>query len=142
MSTKYIKYEEVEKIIGHENMIKFYERMKKIFEVLYKDPKGKKVRIGFVQHDLYDLYDMRCEEGEEVPRNYDYLMELCEILEEELFIKLLNTCQGKSIWISYTHVRNAMIYEELRKGKYIQDVANRYSVSPENARKIKERYNV
>lgn len=56
MGTVYIKYEDVEKFLGYENMIKILRGMKEKFHDDYDALKGKKIRIGFIQDKLYSDY--------------------------------------------------------------------------------------
>ena len=59
---------------------------------------------------------------------------------DDLFDDMLIAFRGKSLCISYTYVRNRLIADDLRKGKYIQMIVEEYNVSATNVRKIKERY--
>ena len=81
------------------------------------------------------------EQNQKVPKNYDYLTVIREALDnDDLFDDMLIAFRGKSLCISYTYVRNRLIADDLRKGKYIQMIVEEYNVSATNVRKIKERY--
>lgn len=141
MGTVYVKYEDVEKFLGYENMIKILRGMKEKFHDDYDALKGKKIRIGFIQDKLYSDYGEWFEQNQKVPKNYDYLTVIREALDnDDLFDDMLIAFRGKSLCISYTYVRNRLIADDLRKGKYIQMIVEEYNVSATNVRKIKERY--
>ena len=141
MSTVYIKYVDIERFLGYENVIKIYKGVLEKFHDDYEEPKGKKIRIGFIQDILYSDYGEWFEKNKAVPKNYDYLTVIRESLNNDtLFDELLNTFRGKSLMISYTHIRNYLIANDLRNGKYLEMVMDEYNISSANARKIKERY--
>lgn len=142
MGTIYVNYREIERFLGNDNIIRFYFAMKDRMEYEYEEPKGKKVRIGFVNYLLYMKYEQDFAENKKVPKNYDYLLELDDVLDKEVFQKLLDTYQGKSLCVSYTHIRNVLVCYELQQGKYTQKVANDYGITVAYARKIKQRYSV
>lgn len=136
MQRKYVSYEDVQKYIGEGNMLIFYEAMAEKME-LYKK---KKIKINFINYTLYMKYEERFIKNENVPITYDYLYEICNILGDDYFEKFLDFFSGTRLSVSYTHVRNAIICDELKKGNTVKDIAEKYKITTAYAYKIQKRY--
>ena len=140
MGREYVSYDEVEDYIGRDNMISFFDAMRDKFESSYYEQREKKIKIEFISYTLYLKYDERFMANKDVPTTYDYLYELCDILGDDSFEKFLDEFYGKRLSVSYTHVRNALICDELERGMSIRAVAKKYGITVGNAYKIRKRY--
>jgi len=136
----YISYQELEKYIGKENMIRFYEIMKDIFESYDFEKKEKKIKIYFLDYTTYLKYDERFYYNKDVPETYYYLCELEQILDSDLFSDTLEKFRGTRLSVSYTHVRNMLACNEVDKLGDIKDVAQKYGITVTNLYKIRKRY--
>ena len=54
MGRGYISFEDIEKIVGRENMICFCELMKEKFE---QTDEKERIKIEFIEHLLYEDYE-------------------------------------------------------------------------------------
>ena len=85
MGRGYISFEDIEKIVGRENMICFCELMKEKFE---QTDEKKRIKIAFIEHLLYEDYEYQFENGGEIPKTFDNLLILRQCIDTE--IKLQN----------------------------------------------------
>ena len=140
MERNNISFEHFEEIIGEKNMKSFCLVMKEKIDYSSK----KQLQVGFVNDSWYQRYEERFWRGKKVPKNYDTLLELSEVLrengqekEQEEIFELL---AGKRISISYMRIRRRLICFELEKGSGVKKIANDYDCNLSTVYRIKNMF--
>lgn len=136
----YISYEDFEKFLGKKNTLKFYEALIEKFDSSFYENRKKYIQIYFLDYTNYLKCDWRADANEDVPETYYILYELEKILDSDILTDLLYAFQGTRLYISYTHIRNRLVYNELEKGNSPKDVAKKYDLKIANVYQIKKRY--
>lgn len=125
MDRGYISFEDMEKIVGRENMIRFCELMKEKFE---QTDEKERIKIEFIEHLLYEDYEYQFENGGEIPKTFDNLLVLEDAVGTKLFGVLLDKYRTKRVSVSYGLVRRKLICNDLTNGMGIKEIAEKYNV--------------
>ncbi len=140
MERNYISFEYLEEIIGEKNMKSFCIAMK-----TKMDDNGKeKLQVGFVDDSRYQKYDEAFRLNKNVPKNYDTLLELSEVLRENGQEKeqeeIFDLLEGNRLSISYMRIRKRLICYDLENGFSVKEVADKYDCNLSTVYRIKKSF--